>query len=614
MKSFPLWKHIAVLMALVIGLLYSLPNLYPPDAAIQVSGETGGQVLNEEVLERAKRGLESAGISYKDAQNTGTNILIRLEKSEEQLAAKEVIHQSLGDGFVVALNLAPTTPQWLTKIGAEPMKLGLDLSGGIHFLLEVDTQFALERRVDGYLSEVRKQLRENNIRGFISADKLTITGKFQNSEAQNAAHNLIRKEIPDLSASREQKGADYFVTWRVGDALQQQLATDIVAQNVTALRNRVNELGVSEPLVQRQGANRIVVELPGVQDSAVAKRIIGKIANLEFRLEARGESASETFPLRRGGGSNSTAALERVVVITGDQVSNATSGFDENGRPQVSITLDGQGGRQMHNATKNNIGRNLGVLFIERKTRTRVITNEQGETEQIREPYFEKEIISLATVQSALGTQFRITGLNSQQESQELALLLRAGALTAPIDFVEERTIGPSLGAENIAMGINSLFYALLVIMLFMLVYYKVFGLMANIALALNILILVAMMSLVSATLTLPGIAGIVLTIGMAVDANVLIYERIREELRAGNTPQQAIHLGYERAFTSIFDSNITTILAAVILFAVGTGPVKGFAITLTIGLLTSMFTAIIGTRSIITLIYGRKPIKKLAI
>lgn len=614
MKSFPLWKHLLVLFALVIGLLYSLPNLYPPDSAVQISGESGGQVMDEEILKKALTALDAAGVSYKSAENNGNSLLIRLNDASQQLSAKEIIHTGIGDGFVVALNLAPNTPAWLSSIGAEPMKLGLDLSGGIHFLLEVDTQFAIERRLDAYLSEVRKQLREANIRGMVSADKLSITAKFQDSDAQNQAYNLIRKEIPDLSATREQKNKEYTVQWHIGDALQQQIASDTVSQNLTALRNRVNELGVSEPLVQRQGANRIVVQLPGVQDSAMAKRIIGKIANLEFRMEARDNKPSETFPLRRGGQTRGTAALERTIVITGDQVSNATSGFDENGRPQVSITLDGQGGRQMHTATKSNIGRNLGVLFIERKQRTRIIVDETGEKQQVREPYFEREIISLATVQSALGTQFRITGLGSQQEAQELALLLRAGALTAPIDFVEERTIGPSMGADNIRLGINSIVYGLGIVMLFMLVYYKVFGLLANLALTLNIIILVAVMSLVSATLTLPGIAGIVLTIGMAVDANVLIYERIREELRNGLTPHQAISAGYDRAFTSIFDSNITTLIAAIILFAVGTGTVKGFAVTLSIGIATSMFTAIIGTRSILTLIYGNRPIKKLAI
>lgn len=614
MKPFPLWKHLAVLFVLCIGLLYSLPNLYRPDAAIQISGESGGQVLSDSVLKNALSALDKHNIAYKSGEINSNNMLIRLQDSNSQLPAKEIIHAALGDGYVVALNLAATTPEWLTSIGAEPMKLGLDLSGGIHFLLEVDTKFAINRRVDGYLGEVRKLLREDNIRGVVAQKDLTISGKFLSSEAQNAAYNLIRKKVPDLSATRSEKGGEYMVDWYIGEALQQQIANDTVAQNLTALRNRVNELGVSEPIVQRQGANRIVVQLPGVQDSAMAKRIIGKIANLEFRMEARADSPSETFALRRGGQSRGTAQLERTVVITGDQVSNATSGFDENGRPQVSITLDGAGGRQIHNATKNNIGRNLGVLFIERKQRSRTIVNEQGEKEQIREPYFEKEIISLATVQSALGNQFRITGLNTQQEAQELALLLRAGALTAPIDFVEERTIGPSMGAENIKLGINSILWGLGIVMVFMLLYYKVFGILANLALMMNIVVLIAVMSLISATLTLPGIAGIVLTIGMAVDANVLIYERIREELREGLSPHQAINAGYERAWTSIMDSNVTTLLAAVILFAVGTGPVKGFAVTLSIGIATSMFTAIVGTRSLITLIYGKRPIKKLAI
>lgn len=614
MKPFPLWKHLAVLFVLLIGLLYSLPNLYRPDAAIQISGESGGQELSQQVLDQALSALSAQNIGYKSGEITNSNILIRLESGNAQLAAREAIHKALGDGYVVALNLAATTPDWLVNIGAEPMKLGLDLSGGIHFLLEVDTEFAVNRRVDGYLSEVRKILREENIRGLVNQEGLIIQGKFQTAEAQAAAQNAVRKSIQDLSASRSQKEGEYLIEWHIGDALKQQISTDIVSQNLTALRNRVNELGVSEPIVQRQGANRIVVQLPGVQDSAMAKRIIGKIANLEFRLEARENTPSETFPVRRSGQTRGTAALERTVVINGDRVSNATSGFDENGRPQVSITLDGQGGRQMHNATKNNIGRNLGVLFIERKQRTRTIVNAEGEREQIRQAYEEKEIISLATVQSALGTQFRITGLTNQAEAQELALLLRAGALTAPIDFVEERTIGPSMGAENIKLGINSIAWGLGIVMLFMLVYYRVFGVFANLALTMNIVVLIAVMSLISATLTLPGIAGIVLTIGMAVDANVLIYERIREELREGLSPHQAINAGYERAWTSILDSNVTTLLAAIILFAVGTGPVKGFAVTLSIGIATSMFTAIVGTRALVTLVYGKRAVKKLAI
>lgn len=614
MNKFPLWKHLAVLFVLLMGLLYSLPNLYRPDPAIQISGESSGQELTEQVLQQALSALDARNIAYKSGEITDSNILIRLHNSNDQLPAQNAAYKALGDGFVVALNLAATTPDWLLSIGAEPMKLGLDLSGGIHFLLEVDTDFAVNRRVDGYLSEVRKILREQNIRGLVNQDGMRIEGKFQSAEAQTAAHNAVRKAIQDLTASRSQKDGEYLIEWHIGDALKQQIANDIVSQNLTALRNRVNELGVSEPIVQRQGANRIVVQLPGVQDTAMAKRIIGKIANLEFRLEAQDNTPSETFPVRRSGQTRGTADLERTVVINGDRVSNATSGFDENGRPQVSITLDGQGGRQMHNATKNNIGRNLGVLFIERKQRTRTIVNADGEKEQVRQAYEEKEIISLATVQSALGTQFRITGLTNQPEAQELALLLRAGALTAPIDFVEERTIGPSMGAENIKLGVNSIMWGLGIVMLFMLLYYRVFGIFANLALTMNIVVLMAVMSIISATLTLPGIAGIVLTIGMAVDANVLIYERIREELRAGLSPHQAVNAGYERAWASILDSNVTTLLAAVILFAVGTGPVKGFAVTLSIGIATSMFTAIVGTRALVTLVYGQGAIKKLAI
>ena len=612
MNRYPLWKYLLVLCVLAIGVLYSAPNLFPPDPAIQISGESGGQSLSDELRSKAVAALENAGIAVKGSDAGDTSILLRLADKNQQLAARDVVHQALGDGYVVALNLADTTPAWLMAFGAQPMKLGLDLSGGVHFLLEVDTEFAVNQRLDAYKSEIRRLLREERIRGLVDDKPLLITGSFKDSASRDAAVSLINKEIPLLSVESLDSNGEFLANWSLGDVQRREIANDTVAKNLTALRNRVNELGVSEPLVQRQGANRIVVELPGIQDSAMAKRIIGKIASLEFRLEAGSDTPSETFPFREGG-RRGQATLERTIVITGEQVSTASSSFDENGRPQVNITLDGQGGRQMHQATKNNIGRNLGVLFIERKQRTRTVV-ENGERKQLREPYFDKQVISLATIQSALGVQFRITGLNTPEEARELALLLRAGALTAPIDFVEERTIGPSLGEENIRLGSNAILYGMLLVVAFMLFYYKVFGLVANLALLMNVVLIVAVMSLFSATLTLPGIAGIVLTIGMAVDANVLIFARIREELKAGLSPQQAIHAGYDRAFVSILDANITTFLVAVILFAIGTGTVKGFAVTLMIGIVTSMFTAIMGTRALVNLIYGNRNIKQLAI
>ena len=607
MNKFPLWKHFLVLFVLAVGVIYSAPNLYPPDHAIQISGDSGGQDLGDAVLDKE-------GIAYKAPESEERSLLIRLAQPEDQLRAKAVIETALLHKYVVALNLAPTTPAWLESIGAQPMKLGLDLSGGVHFLLEVDTDFAIHKRLDGYRGQIKKLLREERIRGVIDAQGMELTGKFKTEELRSKARAIIAEEIRDLTIVEKEANGQFWIHWSLGENLRKTIADEAVAQNLTALRNRVNELGVSEPLVQRQGTGRIVVELPGVQDSATAKRIIGKTANLEFRMESNGKGGSETFKFRDQNGRRSSASLQRTVIISGDQVSTASTSFDENGRAQVNITLDGQGGKQMHAATKSNIGRNLGVLFIERKFRVKMSVDENGEQVVEKTPYYQKQIISLATVQAALGVQFRITGLDSPFEARELALLLRAGALAAPVDFVEERTIGPSLGAENIELGLNAVIFGMALVLLFMLLYYKVFGLVANMALLMNILVLIAVMSMISATLTLPGIAGIVLTVGMAVDANVLIFARIKEELKAGLSPQQAISAGYDRAFVTIMDANITTLLVAVILYAIGTGPIKGFAVTLAIGIITSMFTAIIATRALISVIYGNRPVKKLAI
>ncbi|CAA0100601.1 Protein translocase subunit SecD [BD1-7 clade bacterium] len=614
MNKYPLWKYLLVLFVLAIGIIYSAPNLYPPDPSVQISGSSGGQILGPNVERSALDALKAAGIEHKSVELEQSSILIRLNHMDDQLRAKKVVEQALKHDYVVALNLAPTTPEWLEAIGAEPMKLGLDLSGGVHFLLEVDTNFAIQKRIDGYRGEIQKLLREERIRGVITEQALKVVGKFKTEELRDKAVAVVAKQSRELSVAEREEGGQYLVEWYLSEAKAKEIANQAVSQNLTALRNRVNELGVSEPLVQKQGTNRIVVELPGIQDSATAKRIIGKTANLEFRLESNGKGPSQTFEFRNGDSRRRQAALERSVVITGDQVSTASTSFDENGRAQVNITLDSRGGRQMHAATKNNIGRGLGVLFIERKYKTRTVTAEDGKQELERIPYYDKKIISLATVQSALGVQFRITGLDSPQEARELALLLRAGALVAPVDFAEERTIGPSLGEQNIAKGINAVMIGMGLVLLFMFAYYKVFGLFANVALVMNLVVLVAVMSIISATLTLPGIAGIVLTVGMAVDANVLIFERIKEEIRNGLSPAQAIGAGYDRAFVTIMDSNITTLLVAIILYAMGSGPIKGFAVTLSIGILTSMFTAIIGTRALVSLVYGNRSIKKLAI
>ncbi len=615
MNRYPLWKYLLILIVVIYGFVYALPNLYAPDPAIQISGQSMATVMDEAVVDKVSKALEEQGIEYFGGEVSGDNVLIRLRDSEQQLAAKRIAQQVLGSSYVVALNLAQTTPDWLTSMGAQPMKLGLDLSGGVHFLLEVDTDSVVEKRLDTTASEIRAELRKEKLRyksaGLENKTLLVVELRSEEDKAQTA--DIIRSKFRDLAREPSASEGELELRYRLSEASISEIEDYAVGQNLVTLRNRVNELGVSEPIVQRQGRDRIVVELPGVQDTAEAKRIIGKTANLEFRLEAEPGKITgrEQFEFRDPVRVRS-AWLEKSVVITGDQVAGANSGYDENGMPQVNIRLDSSGGAKMHRATRNNIGRRLGVLFIEYKTRDEQKLNDQGEMELVPVPFVEKKIISLATVQSALGVQFRITGLDDPREASELALLLRAGALAAPMYFVEERTIGPSLGAENIQLGIKSVTIGMALVLAFMLVYYKLFGLFANVALAMNLVILVAVMSLLSATLTLPGIAGIVLTVGMAVDANVLIFSRIREELKAGMAPHAAINAGYDRAFVSILDANITTLIVAVILYAIGSGPVQGFAVTLSIGILTSMFTAIMGTRALVNLTIGGRSLKKL--
>jgi preprotein translocase subunit SecD len=537
-----------------------------------------------------------------------------LKDREQQLPAKRVIQSALGVEYIVALNLAPTTPEWLANMGASPMKLGLDLSGGVHFLLEVNTEQAVAKRMETMVREVRSAMREEKLRykSVKLVDKKTIVSIFNSEEDRDSGNSILRKNFREVSRQLSEENGLFVIRSELLESSIREIEDYALNQNLTTLRNRVNELGVSEPIVQRQGRNRVVVELPGVQDTAEAKRIIGKTANLEFRLEAaQGALSREKFEFSDPARLPRDAYLERSIVITGDHVSDAKSEFDENGMPQVGISLDSDGGARMHRASRKNIGRRLGVLFIEYKTRMKDGVDENGEQVQVPERYVEKKIISLATIQSALGVSFRITGLDSPREASELALLLRAGALAAPMYFVEERTIGPSLGAENVALGIKSVTIGMVLVLSFMLVYYKVFGIFANIALSLNLVILVAAMSILGATLTLPGIAGIVLTVGMAVDANVLIFSRIKEELANGLPLQSAIKAGYDRAFVSIIDANLTTLIVAVILYAIGSGPVQGFAVTLSIGILTSMFTAIVGTRALVNLVFGGRNINK---
>lgn len=623
LNRYPLWKYLLILVIVVLGLLYSAPNLYAPDPAIQISGESSAMVIDQAVLNKATQALSEANIEYFDEVATGIGpALIRLDSLEAQRLAKSAVQKALGDRYVVALNQASNTPKWLQGLGAQPMKLGLDLSGGVHFLMEVDTPSAIAKRLETTVDEMKAKWREESIRyeGRVTiSENNTVEARFPNAEELSKAASVVRREYPQMLREDERReDGKHYLIMTMGEPAIAEIEDYAVAQNLATLRNRVNELGVSEPIVQRQGRNRIVVELPGVQDTAEAKRIIGKTANLEFRIEAKPDSlvsSREQFNYRSEIDQNrfGPAWLERKIIIGGSNVSHASTGFDaQTGQPQVNITLDSEGGAKMHRATRNNIGRRMGVLFIDYKTRTTRTVDENGEEQFTYSQDVERSMISLATIQAALGVQFRITGLDSPAEASELALLLRSGALAAPMYFVQESTIGPSLGAENIRLGVFSVQLGLGFVLLFMLLFYRVFGVAANIALTVNLVLLVAVMSIVGATLTLPGIAGIVLTVGMAVDANVLIFSRIREEIKNGLPPQSAINSGFERAFTTILDANLTTLIVAIILYGVGTGPVKGFAVTLAIGIITSMFSAIMVTRAIVNLMYGGRRVEKL--
>ena len=613
LNKYPLWKYLLILAVLAVGFIYSAPNLYPDDPAVQISGASTALQVTQADVDRAAKALTDAGIAVKADSLSKKGGLIRLVKQDDQLPAKEVVRRTLGDDYVVALNLAQTTPEWLRKLGGSPMKLGLDLSGGVHFLLEVDMDKAVDARLKVYESEVKSLLRKERVRyRSLPIQDRAIQLGFTDSESLDKARSLIAKDFRDFEVVPEERNGLQVLRVALTQAKLAEIREYSIKQNLTTVRNRVNELGVSEPLVQRQGANRIVVELPGVQDTAEAKRILGKTANLEFRLAAL-KSATETFEFREP--RRPPVPLERGVIITGDQVTDASASFDENGRPQVNIRLDGHGGELMNRATRNNVGRSMAVVFIEQKPVTRYTKQMvDGVEKEVAVPAFkeEKQIISLATIQSPLGNQFRITGLDGPGESSELALLLRAGGLAAPMYFAEERTIGPSLGADNIAKGIDASLWGMLFVSLFIIVIYRFFGVIATVALAFNMVMLVALMSILGATLTLPGIAGIVLTMGMAVDANVLIFSRIREELANGMSVQRAIHEGFNRAFTAILDANLTSLLVGGILYAMGTGPVKGFAVTMSLGIITSMFTAIMVTRAMVNLIFGGRDFKKL--
>ena len=618
MNKFSIYQHLLILFVLVLGFTYALPNLYPTQPSIQVAYTDSGKSADQILLNELEEILEKNQVGYEELFLREGKIVIKFSTLDQQLASKTILQNKLLDKVIIALNLEPTTPDWLKNLGGKPVKLGLDLSGGVHFLLEVDIDTAQQGRLELLLDTYRKTFKENKVQVADSSIKdLALFFQFKDKESYNKALSKYRSDSPGISGLQyiiTEKPASNSLLLEYSDVALREIRDYAVGQNLTTLRNRVNELGVSEPIVQRQGSNRIVVQLPGVQDPTAAKKIIGKTANLEFRLEAN----SRTSPLRKEefnfkNNDYSTAFLEKAVVVSGDRVTNASSGFDESGFAQVNITLDMQGGRQMQKATSGNIGRKLAVLFVEQKSKSELVTGDDGKSIIEQTTYIEKNIISLATIQAVLGTGFRITGVGSPQEASELALLLRAGALAAPMKFVEERTVGPSLGKENIELGMKSIMMGLALVVLFMTFYYRVFGIAANISLLINLVLITGIMSLLGATLTLPGIAGIVLTVGMAVDANVLIFARIREELKEKD-PQTAIRDGFSRAFITIFDANVTTLIAALILYIIGTGPVKGFAITLSIGIVTSMFTAIMCTRAMVNLVYGNKNIKELKI
>ena len=592
-----------------------MPNFYPTKPSLQIAFGDSSRLLNKNINYEIEEVLSAENITFDEIAVEENSLKIVFDDVSDQLAGRRLLANYSEGEFIIAMSSEPSTPEWLRSLGGKPINLGLDLAGGIHFLLEVDTDRYSSERLSSEGASLVEEFLKRNINSSYTSNTSGIVLAFRNIENLRSARDYLEQNNFTTSGSKYtiiQEGNNLNLEYTQN--YLSEIVDYAVEQNLVALRNRVNELGVSEPIVQREGKGRIVVELPGVQDSASAKKIIGKTANLEFRLEAN----TRTSPLRKEEftfkeNEFMTATLEKAVVVSGDRVTNASTGFDESGFAQVNITLDMQGGRAMQKATSGNIGRKLAVLFVEQKSKSELAEDEFGNSVIEQSTYIEKNIISLATIQAVLGTSFRITGVGSPQEASELALLLRAGALAAPMKFVEERTVGPSLGKENIELGMRSIMMGLALVIIFMTFYYRVFGIAANISLLINLVLITGIMSLLGATLTLPGIAGIVLTVGMAVDANVLIFARIREELKEKD-PQTAIRDGFSRAFITIFDANVTTLIAALILYIIGTGPVKGFAITLSIGIVTSMFTAIICTRAMINLVYGNKNIKELKI
>ena len=623
LNKFPLWKNIMVFLVIAIGFFYALPNLYGEDPALQISG-THGTELDQKTVDSIKNTLDAKNISG-NYEFENSQLLIRFKNTDEQLAAREIVSKSLSDNYIVALNLAPATPEWMRNLGMHPLKLGLDLRGGVHFLMEVDMDEAMKKIRTQIVNDFRTELRNNNLRlSAIKAENDYVLVEFRDENTRDEAVTLLSKKQQDFAVVAQDIGDKYCLRATMTPAKLSAVRTNAVDQNINIIRNRVNELGVAEPLVQRQGADRLVVELPGVQDTARAKEILGATATLEFRL------VDSTADIQAAAAGHVPAGCEVIndakgypvvvqkqVILTGDHIVDASSSADENGRPQVNISLDSRGGSIMSEFTKDNIGKPMGTNFIEFVVLPTEDPNAPQPGQPRYKPKFKKveRMINVATIQARLGTNFRITGLDSPKEAHNLALLLRAGALIAPIQIVEERTIGPSLGQQNISNGLRAMLYGVGFLCVFMVIYYKAFGLIANLALLFNLVLLVGVMSLIpGATMTLPGIAGIVLTLGMAIDANVLIYERIREEIRQGRPIQQAINEGYARAFVTIADSNITSFITALILFMVGTGAVKGFALVLMIGLASSMFTAVTACRAVVNIIFGGRNLKKLSI
>ncbi len=605
------------MVVVLIGLVYALPNVFDQDPAMEVTGSRRAEV-NTATESMVRDALSKANVEVKAIEPGIDRLLIRFRDSEAQLRAKEVLETSLGGDYTLALTLSTDVPGWLRSMGALPMYLGLDLRGGIHVLIDVDMDAAVKQAMERYTGDIRSLLRTEKLRYTkVSQDGDTVTASFKQADTRDKAYEEIGNNFRNLLVESLDQDGQFLVAATMGAADQRAVKKFALEQNITTLRNRVNALGVSEPVIQQQGDRRIVVQLPGASDPAKLKEILGATATLEYRLEDTDNSVETALAGRVPIGSKlyktrdgRPILLKKRVIVTGDQITNASSGFDNrSGSPMVSVSLDSQGARRMRNVTTENVGKPMAVVFIETRTETKIVNGER-----VTRKIPVEEVISVANILEPFGRRFQTTGLDSPEEAHDLALLLRAGALAAPIDIVEERTIGPSLGQDNIDQGFKSVLIGLALVMVFMVVYYKVFGMVANLALGMNLVLIVAILSMLQATLTLPGIAGIVLTVGMAVDANVLIFERIREEIRVGSTPQASIYAGYEKALSTIVDANITTLIAAVVLFSFGTGPIKGFAVTLFIGILTSMFTAIIGTRAVINLIYGGKRVARLAV